>query len=106
LGWTGPVFRTSGLTKEGAMAVCYRLMEAIEEQRAAEAADPALAEAEQAKREQLVQEGRDRIRELDVRRSAERRARRLGIDLSELEGDEDDDWDEDAEDAPEIIYRP
>jgi len=54
----------------------------------------------------LVQEGRDRIRELDVRRSAERRARRLGIDLSELEGDEDDDWDEDAEDAPEIIYRP
>ena len=65
-----------------------------------------LAEAEQAKREQLVQEGRDRIRELDVRRSAERRARRLGIDLSGLEGDEDDDWDEDAEDAPEIIYRP
>ncbi|MES2721475.1 MAG: GTPase ObgE [Pseudomonadota bacterium] len=106
LGWTGPVFRTSGLTKDGAMAVCYRLMEAIEEQRAAEVADPALAEAEQAKREQLVQEGRERIRELDVRRSAERRAQRMGIDPSQLDDDEDDDWDEDAEDAPEIIYRP
>ncbi|MEO6697946.1 MAG: Obg family GTPase CgtA [Paraperlucidibaca sp.] len=107
LQWDGPVFRTSGLTRDGAMAVCYRLMEAIEEQRAAEAADPALAEAEQIKRESLVQEGRDRIRELDVRRSAERRAIRLGIDPSELNDDEeDDDWDEDAEDAPEIIYRP
>jgi GTP-binding protein len=106
LNWDGPIFRTSGLTRDGAMAVCYRLMDAIEEQRAAEDADPALAEAEQEKRERLVQEGRDRIRELEVRRSAERRAIRLGIDPSELEGDEDDDWDEDAEDAPEIIYRP
>lgn len=106
LGWTGPLFRTSGLTKEGAMAVCYRLMDAIDEQRAAEAADPELAEAEQVKRERLVQEGRERIRELDVRRAAERRARRLGVDPSLLGDDDDDDWDEDGEDAPEIIYRP
>ncbi|MEL0027339.1 MAG: GTPase ObgE, partial [Perlucidibaca sp.] len=81
LGWTGPVFRTSGLTRDGAMAVCYRLMEAIEAQREAEAESPELAEAEQAKRERLVQEGRERIRELDVRRAAERRARRLGVDV-------------------------
>ncbi len=106
LNWDGPIFRTSGLTRDGAMAVCYRLMDAIEEQRAAEDADPALAEAELEKRERLVQEGRDRIRELEVRRSAERRAIRLGIDPSELDNDEDDDFDEDAEDAPEIIYRP
>ena len=106
LQWDGPVFRTSGLTRDGSMAVCYRLMDAIEEQRAAEAADPALAEAEQIKRERLVQEGRDRIRELDVRRSAERRAIRMGIDPSELNNDDDDDWDEDAEDGPEVIYRP
>lgn len=105
LGWTGPVFRTSGLTRDGAMTVCYRLMEAIEAQREAEALDPALAEAEQAKRAQLVQEGRDKIRELDVRRAAERRALRLGIDPSQL-NDDDDDWSEDDEDAPEIIYRP
>lgn len=105
LGWTGPVFRTSGLTREGAMQVCYRLMDAIEEQRAAEAADPELAEAEAAKRRILEEEGRDRIRELDVRRSAERRARRLGIDVN-AEDDDDDDWDENGPDAPEIIYRP
>lgn len=105
LGWTGPVFRTSGLTREGAMQVCYRLMDAIEEQRAAEAADPELAEAEAAKRRLLEEEGRDRIRELDVRRSAERRARRLGIDIN-AEDDDDDDWDENGPDAPEIIYRP
>ena len=102
LGWTGPVFRTSGLTREGAMAVCYQLMDAIEAQREAEAENPELAEAEQAKRERLVQEGRERIRELDVRRAAERRARRLGVDIDD---DDDDDWDED-EDGPEIIYRP
>jgi len=106
LGWTGPVFRTSGMTREGAMAVCYQLMEAIEAQRQAEAEDPELAAAEQAKRERLVEEGRERIRELDVRRAAERRARRLGVDPSLLSDDDDDDWDEDAEDAPEIIYRP
>ncbi len=105
LNWTGPIFRTSGLTRDGAMAVCYRLMDAMEEQRAAEDIDPVLAEAEQAKRERMVQEGRERIRELEVRRSAERRAIRLGIDPSEL-NDDDDDLDEDAEDAPEIIYRP
>lgn len=106
LAWTGPVFRTSGLTKEGAMAVCYRLMDAIEAQLEAEAADPSIAEAEQAKREQLVQEGRDKIRELEVRRAAERRARRLGINIDDLnDDDDDDDFDEDGEDAPEIIYR-
>ncbi len=102
LGWTGPVFRTSGMTRAGAMAVCYQLMDAIEAQRQAEAEDPELAAAEQAKRERLVEEGREKIRALEVRRAAERRARRLGVDLDD---DEDDDWDEDAEDAPEIIYR-
>lgn len=100
LQWQGPVFRTSGLTRDGAMAVCYQLMEAIEAQREAEQEDPALAEAEMQKRERLVQEGRLRIRELEAKRSAERRARRLGVSL-----DDDDDWEED-EDAPESIYRP
>lgn len=108
LGWTGPVFRTSGLTREGAMQVCYRLMDAIDEQREAEAADPELAEAEQAKRRILEEEGRERIRELEVRRSAERRARRLGLDVDAAgdDDDDDDDWDENGPDAPEIIYRP
>lgn len=104
LGWTGPVFRASGLTRDGAMAICYRLMDAIEAQREAEASDPSLAEAEQAKREQLVQEGRDKIRELEVRRAAERRAQRLGVELDDLDED-DEDWDDDDEDGPEIIYR-
>lgn len=101
LQWTGPVFRTSGLTRDGSMAVCYQLMEAIEAQREAEAENPELAEAELQKRERLVLEGRERIRELEAKRAAERRARRLGV---ELDDDEDDDWEE-GEDAPEIIYR-
>jgi GTP-binding protein len=100
LGWTGRVFRTSGLTKEGAMEVAYRLMDAIDEQRLLESEDPALAEAEAEKRRQLEAEGRDKIKQLAERRKAERRAAmEAGTDP------DDEDWNEDDYDV-EVEYRP
>ncbi len=99
LGWTGPVFRTSGLARTGSMDVAYKLMDAIELQREAEAENPALAEAEQAKRLRLEEEGREKIKQLAERRKAERRARMEGI-IDE----DDDDWNEDDYDV-EVEYR-
>lgn len=102
LGWTGPVFRTSGLTGENAKAVCYKLMDAIEEQRELEAENPELAEKEAAKRRKLEEEGRLKIQELAEKRKA---ARRAALEAG-LEADEDDeDWNEDDYDV-EFEYRP
>ena len=100
LGWTGRVFRTSGLTREGAMEVAYRLMDAIDEQRLLESENPALAEAEAEKRRQLEAEGRDKIKQLAERRKAERRA---AMEAGTAEDDED--WNEDDYDV-EVEYRP
>lgn len=99
LGWEGPVFQTSGLTGEGAMQVCYRLMEAIEEQRRAELEHPEVARQEQERRQQLEQESRLRIEQLRERQRAAWKARKeAGLD----DDDDDDDWDDG--DGPEIIY--
>ena len=94
------MFRTSGLTKEGAMEVAYRLMDAIDEQRLLESENPALAEAEAEKRRQLEAEGRDKIKQLAERRKAERRA---AMEAGTAEDDED--WNEDDYDV-EVEYRP
>lgn len=102
LGWTGPVFRTSGLTGENAKGVCYKLMDAIDEQRTLEAENPELAEKEAAKRRKLEEEGRLKIQELAEKRKA---ARRAALEAG-LESDEDDeDWNEDDYDV-EFEYRP
>lgn len=101
LGWTGPVFRTSGLTGENAKGVCYKLMDAIEEQRELEAENPELAEKEAAKRRKLEEEGRLKIQELAEKRKA---ARRAALEAG-LEADDDEDWNEDDYDV-EFEYRP
>ena len=101
LGWSGPVFQTSGLTGEGAMQVCYRLMEAIEEQRRVEQEDPEAARLEQEKRQLLEQESRLRIEELRIQQRAAWQARKD----AGLNDEEDDDGDWDDEDGPEIIYQ-
>ncbi len=100
LGWTGPVFRTSGLTGENAKAVCYRLMDALDELRELEEENPELAEQEVARRRQLEEEGRQKIRQLAEKRKAARRAaQEAGEQL------DDDDWNEDDYDV-EFEYRP
>lgn len=99
LEWTGPVFQTSGLTGEGAMQVCYRLMEAIEEQRRIEQEDPDAAAREQERRQTLEQESRLRIEQLrEQQRMAWKARKEAGF-----ADDDDEDWDD--EDGPEIIYQ-
>lgn len=100
LAWTGPVFRTSGLTGDNAKAVCYKLMDALEALREEEAENPELLEKEAERRRQLEEESRQKIRQLAEKRKAARRAaQEAGDDL------DDDDWNEDDYDV-EFEYRP
>jgi GTP-binding protein len=98
LDWQGPVFKTSGLTRDGAMQVCYKLMEAIEEQRQLEAENPEFAEAEAEKRRLLEEETRQQIQNL----RAQQRAQYLA---NKEAGFEDDDWDDDDDGEMEVIYQ-
>jgi GTP-binding protein len=100
LDWRGPVFRTSGLTGENAKTVCYRLMDAIDEQRELESENPELAEQEAEKRRRLEEEGREKIRQLAEKRKAARRAAQEAGQVLD-----DDDWNEDDYDV-DFEYRP
>ncbi|HMU86203.1 MAG TPA: GTPase ObgE [Agitococcus sp.] len=99
LDWQGPVFKTSGLTRDGAMQVCYKLMEAIEEQRQLEAENPEFAEAEAEKRRLLEEETRQQIQNL----RAQQRAQYLANKEAGFE--DDDDWDDDDDGDMEVIYQ-
>jgi len=100
LDWQGPVFQTSGLTREGSMLVCYKLMEAIEAQRTLEAENPEIAEAEAEKRRQLEAEARSQIQNLRAQQQAIYRAK----NEQSLLGD-DDDWDDGDDGEMEVIYQ-
>ncbi|PTQ89075.1 Obg family GTPase CgtA [Agitococcus lubricus] len=99
LAWQGPVFRTSGLTREGAMQVCYKLMDTIEEQRVLEAENPEFAEAEAEKRRLLEAETREQIQNLRAQQRAQYLARK------EAGFDDDEDWDDDDDGDMEVIYQ-
>lgn len=100
LGWTGVVFRTSGLTGEGTKPVIYYLMDQIEQEKEREEEDPDFAQAQKELRERLEQETRENALELREAQRAARRAAREGLD-----DDDDDDWDEDADGAESIYVR-
>lgn len=97
LQWEGPVYTIAALTKEGTATLCGDLMTYLEECRAAEAADPELAEEEQRVQRAMQQEARERI-------AALRAQRRGGVDAISEQGD-DDDFDDDDWDV-EVEYRP
>jgi len=99
LAWQGPVFKTSGLTRDGAMQVCYKLMEAIEEQRRLENENPEFAEAEAEKRRLLEEETRQQIQNLRAQQRAQYLANK------EAGFDDDDDWDDDDDGDMEVIYQ-
>lgn len=99
LAWQGHVFKTSGLTRDGAMQVCYKLMEAIEEQRQLELENPEFAEAEAEKRRLLEEETRQQIQNLRAQQRAQYLANK------EAGFDDDDDWDDDDDGEMEVIYQ-
>ena len=99
LQWTGPVFKTSGLTLEGTKDVVYYLMDQIEQQQEREIEDPEYAAEMKAFRDQLEAETREQtLAAKEAYREMRRQQRLAGI----LGDDEDDD--EDGEDAAESYY--
>ncbi|MEZ5566928.1 MAG: GTPase ObgE [Halioglobus sp.] len=94
LDWKGPVYGISAISGEGTGHLCADLMSAIEDQRAAELEDPALAELEQERERLMQQEARERI---DALRESRRAAR-----LADQARDDDDDDDFEVE----VEYRP
>ena len=86
LDWQGPVFRISAISKVGTEALSYAMLEHIEAQRAAEAEDPEQAAAEQAIKDRLEEEARERIQAHHDARIKRRAQRKAGI----VDDDEDD----------------
>lgn len=102
LGWTGPVFRCSGLTGEGTKQVAYYLMDQIEQEMEREEEDPDFAQAKKEFRERLEQETRENAQAAKEAYKAARRAARLGEDHDD--DFDDDDFDDDDEGGMEVIY--
>lgn len=92
LDWSGPVYVISALSKTGTDALMQDLMNWLEADREALASDDDLREADQAHRDLVEQEARERIQMLHDQRRKNRRK------------DEDDDDDDDHD--VEIIYAP
>lgn len=93
LEWSGPVYVISALSKTGTDALMQDLMNWLEADREALASDEDLREADQAHRDLVEQEARERIQMLHDQRRKNRRKN---------EDDDDDDDDHDVE----IIYAP
>ncbi|PLW81150.1 GTPase ObgE [Kineobactrum sediminis] len=87
LSWQGPVYEIAAISATGTERLCQDLMVALEEQRALEAADPEVAEAEAEQQSRMQQEARDRITALRTQYQEEARRAREG-------GDSDDDDDD------------
>ncbi len=94
LQWDGPVYEISALAQRGTERLCQDMMEYLERCRAAEEADPELAQRELAQQEQMQQEARERIAAL--------RAARRGSAAADGRDDDDDDDDFDVE----VEYAP
>ncbi|AOY45111.1 GTP-binding protein [Psychrobacter pacificensis] len=97
LGWTGMVFRTATLTGEGVDAVKYHLMNDIELEREREIEDPIFAEAQKERFERLEAEVRLNTEAQREAYRAARKAAREGLDLSDLDDDDD---------GVEVMYVP
>ncbi|HBO14095.1 MAG TPA: GTPase ObgE [Halieaceae bacterium] len=93
LPWEGPLYRIAAASGAGTERLCQDLMTALEERRDAEAADPALAEAEAEAQARLQREARERI-------DALRDWRKAGPEDGSDEDGDDSDYDVEVEYAP------
>lgn len=101
LGWTGPVFMISALDGEGTKELAQAMMRYLEERDQRIAEDKEYAEYLADLDQRIEDEGRARLQELDDKRAL----RRAGVKAAEDSDDEfDEGYDEDDEDAAEIIY--
>ena len=89
---------------EGTAPLCGDMMIFLEERRAAELEDPALAEAERQMQFAMQDEARQRVEEYRARQRELSRAKRSGEDGGD-DTDDDDDFDDDDYDV-EVEYAP
>lgn len=100
LEWTGPVFVISALEREGTEALSQAIMRYLDERTLRIAEDPAYAEALAELDQQIEDEARARLQELDDQRAL----RRAGVKAADDVEDDDFDDDDDDEGGAEIFY--
>jgi GTP-binding protein len=98
LDWKGPVYEISAISKDGTQQIAFDIMSFLDERAEAMADNPELIEAEEAHRNLVEEEARERMEDLANRRAEERAARKAAKKAAE-EDDEDDDGE-----GPEFIY--
>ena len=96
LGWTGPVFRISAISKQGTQELSGKLLDYLEQCWEAEAENPELVEQEESAQEAMQAEARERIEQLRNLYRAQKRAQKEA---------NNDDWDDDDHDV-EVVYEP
>jgi GTP-binding protein len=94
LDWQGPVYEISAINGEGTGPLCGEMMVYLEERRAAELADPELAESERQIQLAMQAEARARVDEYRAR------LRERPLDGAGDEDDDDDDYDVEVEYVP------
>ncbi len=100
LDWQGPVFVISALEREGTEALSQAIMRYLDERTQRIAEEPAYAEALAELDQQIEDEARARLQELDDQRAL----RRAGVKAADEVDDDDFDDDDDDEGGAEIFY--
>ena len=85
LNWRGPVYEVSAVAGLHTDSLCGDLMTHLEEQAAALRADPEAEQAEIAAQEQMQQEARERIADLQAARAQARARARDGMEDDDAE---------------------
>jgi GTP-binding protein len=97
LDWKGPVYQISAISKEGTQQIAFDIMTFLDERAEAMAENPELIEAEEAHRNLVEEEARERMEDLANRRAEERAARKAAKKAAEEDDDDDGE-------GPEFIY--
>lgn len=100
LDWQGPVYVISALAREGTEKLCYDIMNYLEARAEKIQENPEFASAVAELDQRIEDEARAQLQALDDQRAL----RRSGVRPAGEQEDEDDFWDEEDEDGPEIIY--
>ena len=100
LEWEGPVFVISALEREGTEKLSQAIMRYLDERTLRVAEEPAYAEALAELDQQIEDEARARLQELDDQRAL----RRAGVKAADEVDDDDFDDDDDDEGGAEIFY--
>ena len=100
LEWDGPVFVISALEREGTEALSQAIMRYLDERTVRIAEEPAYAEALAELDQQIEDEARARLQELDDQRAL----RRAGVKPVDEVDEDDFDDDDDDEGGAEIFY--